>query len=41
MKTVNIAELKNRLSVYLSEVKGGEADPGARSQPPLPGSCTG
>lgn len=24
MKSVNIAELKNRLSVYLSEVKGGE-----------------
>lgn len=24
MKTVNIAELKNRLSVYLNEVKGGE-----------------
>jgi prevent-host-death family protein len=24
MKSVNIAELKNRLSVYLNEVKGGE-----------------
>ena len=24
MKTVNIAELKNRLSVYLNEVRGGE-----------------
>ena len=24
MKTVNIAELKNRLSVYLNEVKAGE-----------------
>ncbi|HWC76415.1 MAG TPA: type II toxin-antitoxin system prevent-host-death family antitoxin [Blastocatellia bacterium] len=24
MKSVNIAELKNRLSVYLREVKGGE-----------------
>jgi prevent-host-death family protein len=24
MKSVNIAELKNRLSVYLNDVKGGE-----------------
>ena len=24
MKSINIAELKNRLSAYLSEVKGGE-----------------
>lgn len=24
MKSVNIAELKNRLSLYLNEVKGGE-----------------
>ena len=24
MKSVNIAELKNRLSVYLNEVKGGQ-----------------